>query len=67
MNSILLSTLNAKYIHSSLAIRYLQAYCRVHGGLQLEIKEFTINEPMGDIMAAIYLQKPKILCFSCYI
>lgn len=67
MNSILLSTLNAKYIHSSLAIRYLQAYCRVHGGLQLEIKEFTINESMHDIMAAIYLQKPKVLCFSCYI
>ncbi len=67
MNSILLSTLNAKYIHSSLALLYLQAYCRVHGGLSLEIKEFTINESMLDIMTAIHLQNPQVLCFSCYI
>lgn len=67
MQSILLTTLNAKYIHSSLALRYLQAYCRVHSGLVLNIREFTINEAREDIMAAIYLLQPQILCFSCYI
>ncbi|MBP1761921.1 MAG: magnesium-protoporphyrin monomethyl ester oxidative cyclase [Firmicutes bacterium] len=67
MKSILFSTLNAKYIHSSLALRYLRAYCEVYSNLHIKIKEFTINEPMDDIMAAIYLQQPQILCFSCYI
>ncbi|HNX92579.1 MAG TPA: radical SAM protein, partial [Syntrophomonas sp.] len=67
MKSILLSTLNAKYIHSSLAIRYLQTYCRKYGNLHLKIKEFTINEALDDIMAYLYLLQPQILCFSCYI
>ncbi|HRW13443.1 MAG TPA: DUF4080 domain-containing protein [Syntrophomonas sp.] len=67
MKSILLTTLNAKYIHSSLALRYLQAYCRDYGDLQLTIKEFTINEAGNDVLAAIYQQQPQILCFSCYI
>ncbi len=67
MKSILLTTLNAKYIHSSLALRYLQAYCQQHSALQMELKEFTINEFPADIMARIYRQQPDLLCFSCYI
>ncbi|HWQ75887.1 MAG TPA: DUF4080 domain-containing protein, partial [Syntrophomonas sp.] len=65
--SVLLSTLNAKYIHSSLALRYLQAYCRKYCDLQIGIKEFSINENPEDILAAVYLQQPQILCLSCYI
>lgn len=67
MSSIILTTLNAKYIHSSLALRYLQAFCWEHGGLATNIMEFTINEALDDIMAAIYLAQPQVLCFSCYI
>lgn len=44
MKSILLSTLNAKYIHSSLALRYLKAYCEHDSRLSINIKEFSINE-----------------------
>ncbi len=67
MKSILLTTLNAKYIHSSLALRYLQAFSRQDTLLQIDLKEFSINEVLADIMAQIYSQQPDILCFSCYI
>lgn len=67
MLSVLLSTLNAKYIHSSLALRYLRAYCQCDSGLVINIKEFSINEFVPDIMAKIFYQKPDVLCFACYI
>lgn len=67
MKKILLSTLNAKYIHSSLALRYLKAYCKQYSSLEMDIKEFSINEFEPDIQGRIFRQAPDILCFSCYI
>jgi len=67
MENVLLCTLNAKYIHSSLALRYLQAYCQAHTEFDLKIKEFTINQNTSDIMAEIYVNQPDVLGFSCYI
>ncbi|CFX44546.1 Elongator protein 3/MiaB/NifB [Syntrophomonas zehnderi OL-4] len=67
MKSILLCTLNAKYIHTSLALRYLKAYCLQDADLKIELKEYTINELLPDVMASIYSFQPDILCFSCYI
>jgi hypothetical protein len=64
---VLLCTLNAKFIHSSLALRYLRAACDQVKGLEANICEFTINEPLTTIMAQIYLKCPDVLCFSCYI
>ena len=43
----LLTTLNAKYIHSNLAIRLLYELNQHHKGL--EWKEFTIKEPADEI------------------
>lgn len=63
---ILLTTLNAKYIHSSLALAYL-AECCYADSIDVTIREFSINENSGDIMTHIYLLKPDILCVSCYI
>ena len=62
---ILLTTLNAKYIHSSLALAYLQAYCQDYH--DINIREYTINEPADKILADIYSGQPDIVCFSCYI
>lgn len=67
MKSILLSTLNAKYIHTSLALLYLRAFCGQDSLLSIRIKEFSINEFGPDIMAQLFLQQPDVLCFSCYI
>ncbi|MBM7552984.1 B12-binding domain-containing radical SAM protein [Thalassobacillus pellis] len=61
----IVSTLNAKYIHTSLALRYLKAYARPK--YDLDIKEFTIHEPPIDIASAIYAEKPDVIGFSCYI
>lgn len=64
MPKILLSTLNAKYIHLSLALRYLRAVCPFP---DVVLCEYTINEPIAQITADIFRKKPDILCFSCYI
>jgi len=63
---ILLSTLNAKFIHSSLALAYLQEFCS-NEAWDINIREFTINEKNDYIMAEIFMERPDILCFSCYI
>lgn len=67
LDKLLLCTLNAKFIHSSLALRYLQSYCKGQTGFDIEIREFTINQNTSDIMADIYLKRPDVLAFSCYI
>ncbi len=47
--AIILSTLNAKYIHASLGLRYLLANMAAHGGAELRaqtvLREFTIARP----------------------
>ena len=67
MERVLLCTLNAKYIHSSLALRSLRAYNQAHTKFDIIIKEYTINQKTNDIMADIYLSRPDVLSFSCYI
>lgn len=64
--NILLTTLNAKYVHSSLALRYLRSYAEPHfPGIRLV--EYTINDLSEKIAADIYKQKPNVVGFSCYI
>ena len=62
----LLTALNAKYIHSNLAVYSLQAYAAVRG-YRAEIAEFTVNQRIGEILERIYRRKPDLLVFSCYI
>ncbi len=60
---VLLTTLNAKYIHINLAIRLLYDLNKHHEGL--EWKEFTIKENQNDV--AISCSCFEIVAFSCYI
>ncbi len=60
---VLLSTLNAKYIHMNLAIRLLYKLNENRPGLTW--KEFTIKENKDEI--AQYCSKFDIVTFSCYI
>ncbi|GED27563.1 B12-binding domain-containing radical SAM protein [Brevibacillus agri] len=63
---IVLSTLNAKFIHSSLALRYLRSYAqKAFPGI--ELVEYTINDVTLNIVADIYKRQPDIVAFSCYI
>lgn len=63
--NILITTLNAKYIHTSLSIRYLKAYAEPD--FPIQIAEYTIKDPILNIVSDIYEKKPDILGFSCYI
>lgn len=66
----LLAALNAKYIHSNPALYSLRAYAGEHNAelaQDVEIAEYTINQPLEEILADIYERKPDAAAFSCYI
>lgn len=63
---IVLTAINAKYIHSNLAVYSLRAYAKEYKN-DIEIAEYTINQQVDDILRELYKKKPDILCFSCYI
>ena len=63
---VLLVAINAKYIHSNLAVYTLRAYAKKMG-LEVEIAEYTINNYTEEIMADIYKKNPDFIGFSCYI
>ncbi|MCM3160142.1 B12-binding domain-containing radical SAM protein [Metabacillus litoralis] len=60
-----LSTLNAKYIHTSLSIRYLKAYAQPE--YEVELAEYTIKDPAMNIVTDLHAKKPEVIGFSCYI
>ncbi len=66
MAEIILTTLNAKYIHSSFGLRYLYANL---GELQsrTELVEFNINQRPIDITEKLLQMQPKIIGFGIYI
>lgn len=82
----LLTAINAKYIHSNLAVYSLRASVlaqtagrrvpaqaqactaqSLQGKAVIELAEFTINHRTEEILREIYLRKPDVLLFSCYI
>ena len=68
--NILLTAINAKYIHSNLAVYSLRAYaagkCEKYKE-EIGIAEYTINQPLDQILMDLYKRKPEVLCFSCYL
>ena len=65
----LLCGINAKYIHSNLAIFSLKAYADRKKIPEAEIilKEYTINNYVEDILQDLYEEKADVVIFSCYI
>ena len=63
---ILLTGINAKYIHSNLALYSLRAYAGEYKEY-IELAEYTINHQIDYILQGIYKSKPDVLCFSCYV
>ncbi|MGM9987370.1 MAG: B12-binding domain-containing radical SAM protein [Bacillaceae bacterium] len=61
----ILCTLNAKYIHTNLAIRYLKAYAQPE--YDLELAEYTIKDPTLNIVTDLHRKKADVIGFSCYI
>ncbi len=62
----LLVAINAKYIHSNLAVYSLAAYARA-AGIEAEFAEYTINHQIDVVLRDIYEKQPDVIGFSCYI
>lgn len=64
MKTILIG-INAKYIHTNLALRYLYTY--TNNSFDVEFVEFTIKNEIDYIITQILSFKPDLIGFSCYI
>ncbi len=63
---VLLAAINAKYIHTNLAIYCLRAYAKEYRDY-IKLEEYTINNYADDILQGIYREKPDFIGLSCYI
>ena len=68
----LLAAINSKYIHMNPAVYSLRTYALGSGALNKEnadiaIAEYTINQPMDEILGDLFERKPDVIGFSCYI
>ncbi|HJV17592.1 MAG TPA: cobalamin-dependent protein, partial [Bacillales bacterium] len=63
--NVICSTLNAKYIHTNLAIRLLKAYAAPEFNIQM--KEYTVKDHVFNIVSDLFQQNPTVIGFSCYI
>ena len=68
---VVLTTLNAKFIHASLGLRYLLANMARHGSTALQtgavIREFTIQRPLDQVAQELLALKPRIIGLGVYI
>ena len=70
---IILAALNAKYIHSNLAVYNLEAYARTQLNRnhekrpEIHVREYTINHNRDSILRSLYREKAEVVAFSCYI
>jgi radical SAM superfamily enzyme YgiQ (UPF0313 family) len=69
--AIVLATLNAKYIHASLGLRYLMANMDLHGGAglraQTQLREFVIQQRPLQIVEELLALSPRVIGFGVYI
>lgn len=65
----LLVTLDSKFIHANLAVRYLKKFYEnsAHNNFDIEIKEFTINQKQEYILNEIFSARADLVCFSTYV
>ncbi len=66
INNYALIAINAKYIHSNLAVKYIKGYLKSKGK-EINILEFSINDNIDKVLYDIYLTKYNVFAFSCYI
>ncbi len=61
---VLLSTLNTKYVHTNIAIKYLYESAK---DKNIVLKEYTINEPINKILRDMHMQNADVIAFSVYL
>ncbi|WP_284693914.1 B12-binding domain-containing radical SAM protein [Paraclostridium ghonii] len=64
---ILLTTLNSKFIHTNLGIRYLNQMIKDIEDIDVDIREYTINNELDFILKDIYSNSYDVILFSTYI
>jgi len=62
---ILLAAVNARYNHTNIAVRSISLYCNAPSLVAFD--EWTINQPVLEILRGIAEYHPKIILFSTYI
>ena len=63
---ILLVSVNASYMHTNLAIRDLKNYAE-NLCPEIQIAEYTINQPVGEVLRGIAVSGADWILFSTYI
>ena len=70
---ILLAAVNASFMHTNLAVRYLKTFAEkylsdeIRAQTQIDIAEFTINQPFIETLRGIKAFEPELVLFSTYI
>jgi hypothetical protein len=66
MSGIILTTINARYVHAALGLRYLRANM---GALRetTTIREFVLGDRPADIAERLLADKPQLIGFGVYI
>lgn len=66
MSGIILTTINARYVHAALGLRYLRANM---GPLRetTQIREFVLGDRPADIAERLLADKPQLIGFGVYI
>lgn len=67
MKKVVLAALNAKYIHSNLALRYLSRFQDNNKKHNVVTREFTINQRLDFIAEELFRLQPDVILFSAYI
>ncbi len=62
----LLTTLHSKYIHASLALPCLAAYCGEECG-EIVLGEYSVNETKDVVLAQVVDWDADVICFSVYL
>jgi len=65
-SKVLLAVVNSQFIHSNTAVYYLRGIL-VRDGFNADVKSFSINDEILDILNEILSGNPAVICFSCYI
>ncbi len=66
MKSVTLIALNAKYCHTSPAVRSIGVACS-EKGISVTLLEHSVNEPFREIMRSVLTCESDIYAFSCYL
>ena len=64
MPKTLLVAVNSSFSHTNIAVRYLKYYSE---SSDVDYAEYTINQPIGEILRGISSYNPNVVLFSVYV